>query len=218
MTIEEMIKKCRVCVILRNLPMEIFPEYVKSVYQGGARMFEVAMNSDNSEEQIAYLKNEFGDRAYVGAGTVITKERAKKAQKAGAQFFLSPSSDKEVLDFCGERKIPFLPGVMTPTDISFCLSYGYKVMKLFPFRSLSENYIKDLSGPFEEAKFVAVGGVGADNVINVFNQGYIGVGIGTNLVPLECFSEKDWKQCENRVHDLICKIDAFLTAKYGVQE
>lgn len=206
MTIEEMIKRYKVCAILRNLPMDIFPEYVKSIYRGGIRMFEVAMNSDNAEKQVTYLRKEFGDDICVGAGTIITKERGKRAQKAGAQFFLSPSSDKEMLDFCIKESIPFLPGVMTPTDISLCLSYGYKVMKLFPFKSLPENYIKNLHGPFNDAKFVAVGGVGIDNIDAVFAQGCIGVGIGNNLVSREYIRMKDWEKAEKMTYDLMRKV------------
>lgn len=216
MTIEEMITKCRVCAILRNLPMDIFPEYVSAIYRGGVRMFEVTMNSENAEIQIAYLKTNLGDDVYVGAGTVTTRERAGKALGAGAQFFLAPSSDKGILDYCSKRKIPFLPGVMTPTDISLCLSYGYNVMKLFPFRSLPKNYIKDLKGPFAEAEFVAVGGIGADNIDLVFNQGYIGAGIGSNLIPSDYIKQKDWGRSEKVVYDLMYNIKSILQVESGV--
>lgn len=215
MAIEEMIKKCRVCAILRNLPMDIFPEYASAVYRGGIRMFEVTMNSENAEQQIAFLRSNLGGGVYVGAGTVTTKERAEKALGAGAQFFLAPSSDKDILDYCNKRKIPFLPGVMTPSDISLCLSYGYNVMKLFPFRSLPENYIKDLKGPFDETEFVAVGGVGAENIDLVFRQGYIGAGIGSNLIPIDDIRQKDWGRSEKVVYNLMDKIDSILFAESG---
>ena len=140
----EIITKNPICAILRHVEQAQLIPYAQAVYDGGVRMFEVALNSEGAYKQIEMLREHFGDTAYVGAGTVINQERCEKSMKAGAQFFLTPSTTISTLEFCAEHQIPLLPGVMTPTDVAICLSYGYTTMKLFPAGDLPMNYIKSL--------------------------------------------------------------------------
>lgn len=52
----------------------------------------------------------------VGAGTVLTIEQVDKAVAAGAKFIVSPGFDPEIVDYCIEKEIPVLPGVVTPSE------------------------------------------------------------------------------------------------------
>lgn len=157
------------------------------------------MNTPDAEKQIREVKTEFGDDIMVGAGTVINVERAKRAREAGAEFFLSPSTDVEVMKYCRQENISLLPGVLTPTDVSICLSYGYDMLKLFPAGDTAPGYIKSLKGPLNEADFVAVGGVSPDNMASFFEQGFVGVGIGSSLVPKSMLEEGRWADITHEV-------------------
>lgn len=180
---------------MRNVPTKKAVAYARACYQGGVRMFEVAMNTPEGAEQIAMLRQEFREDAedvYVGAGTVIDLERCKAAEEAGAQFFLTPNTAVGTLQYCKERGIPLLPGVLTPTDVGICLDYGYNIMKLFPAGDMPMSYIKSLKGPFDGTQYVAVGGVRLENVADFIKAGFIGVGIGSNLIPKELVEAEDW--------------------------
>lgn len=204
---KEILKDNKICAILRNVPLEKTVDYAKAVYNGGVRMFEIAMNSNDAVEQIKMLRDEFKDTAYIGAGTVITQERCEAANKAGAQFFLTPSTTEGTLRYCKEHNIKLLPGVMTPTDVAICLEYGYSVMKLFPACDLPKGYVKDLKGPFDELELVAVGGVNIENVKEYLNQGFIGVGIGSNLIRKEYQEKNRWKEASDEIRSLIDSIN-----------
>lgn len=189
---KEILQDNQICAIMRNVPTPKALPYAKAAYRGGIRMFEVAMNTAEGARQIEMLRQEFGDAVYVGAGTVINEERCKAAEEAGAQFFLTPNVAKVTLQYCKDRGIPLLPGVLTPTDVGICLDYGYDIMKLFPAGDMPMSYIKSLQGPFDGTEYVAVGGVKLENIADFMKAGYIGAGIGSNLIPKDMVRTDDW--------------------------
>ena len=199
----ELCLKHPICAILRNVPLEETEDYARAVFEGGVKMFEVALNSDDALSQIILLKKIFGEEAAVGAGTVTTPERCRIALDSGAEFVLTPSVNKDTIEFCLKHAIRILPGVMTPTDVDVCLSYGLNTMKLFPAGDLPENYIKSLKGPFDGTEYVAVGGVNAGNIGNFFERGFIGVGMGQNMVPREYVEKKQWEEASAYVRGLV---------------
>ena len=181
-----------ILAIMRNVPTEKVLNYAGAILEGGIRFFEVALNSKDALEQIALLRKHFGDRAHIGAGTAITIERAKAAVEAGAEFLLAPSTDEDVLSWCRDNGVSIMPGALTPSDVSKCLRYGFPVIKLFPAGDMPRNYIKSLKGPFDDTDYVAIGGVSRENMADFFAQGYIGVGMGSNVIPKEMVEKNDW--------------------------
>lgn len=193
----------KICAIMRNVPLEKTLDYAEAVYNGGIRMFEVAMNSHDAVRQIEMMRGRFGDEAYVGAGTVITQARCEAARQAGAQFFLTPSATVGTMEFCRRYDIPLLPGVLTPTDVAVCLEYGYSIMKLFPAGDMPPSYIKSLKGPFDGTEYVAVGGVSVDNIGDFLAQGFIGVGIGSSLIPKEYVKNNEWEKASEHIRKIV---------------
>jgi len=202
----QIIKDNPIISIIRNLPMELTIDYANAVYKGGIKVFEIACNSPHAYEQISLLHSHFGSDAIIGAGTVTDMERAQKARKAGAQFFLSPSTNATILEYAMQMEIPMLPGVMTPTDVEVCYNLGYKVYKLFPAASLPFNYIHNLKGPFDDTEYVAVGGVTKENLPLFFKNGFIGAGIGSNLVPKEYIASNNWEAAAQYVAEIVASI------------
>lgn len=193
----------KICAIMRNVPLEKTLDYAEAVYNGGIRMFEVAMNSHDAVRQIEMMRERFGDEAYVGAGTVITQARCEAAREAGAQFFLTPSATVGTMEFCRRYDIPLLPGVLTPTDVAVCLEYGYSIMKLFPAGDMPPSYIKSMKGPFDGTEYVAVGGVSVDNIGEFLAQGFIGVGIGSSLIPKEYVKNNEWEKASEHIRKIV---------------
>lgn len=193
--------------ILRNVPLETTLYYAGAIVAGGGSFFEVALNSPHALEQIAMLREAFGDRATIGAGTAITVDRAKAAVDAGAQFLLAPSTDPDVLAWCRDNGVAIMPGALTPSDVSVCLRYGFDVIKLFPAGDMPRGYIKSLKGPFETTDYVAIGGVKLENAADFMAQGYLGIGISGTLMPKEALQAGDWDACSAHVAAILsaCK-------------
>ena len=191
-----------VLAIMRNIPTEKVLNYVGAAIEGGVGFFEVALNSKDAYEQIKLLKKNF-QNIPIGAGTAITVERAKAAIEAGADFLLSPSTDENVLAYCQKNQIAIMPGALTPSDVSKCLRYGFPVIKLFPAGDMPMGYIKSLKGPFDETEYVAIGGVKKENMAQFFQQGYLGVGIGSNIIPNDMIQRNAWEEASAYVAELV---------------
>lgn len=200
------LKKSPIIVIYRNVPLEITIPYTQAVLSGGITAFEVALNTPHALEQIRLMKREFGEQITIGAGTATDLRLCHDALSAGASFLLSPGSNPEVLRFCSQNQIRFMPGVMTPSDVELCVNHGFHVLKLFPAGDLPAGYIKSLKGPFDTTDYVAVGGVKADNITGFLASGFIGVGIGSNLVPKEVMERKDWAAATTHIIKLVSSI------------
>ena len=102
---------------------------------------------------------------YIGAGTVINAEQAKRAIEAGAQFIVSPGLSAEVAEVCKNANVPYFPGCATPTEIMQAISLGINTIKFFPANVYGGlNAIKALSAPFPQVKFLPTGGVDMNNI------------------------------------------------------
>ena len=110
------------------------------------------------------------------------------------------------MEFCRRYDIPLLPGVLTPTDVAVCLEYGYTIMKLFPAGDMPPSYIKSLKGPFDGTEYVAVGGVDAGNIKTFLDNGFIGAGIGSNLIPKEYVKNDAWDKASEYVKGIVGSI------------
>lgn len=207
MNMKDIVLKNPLLAILRNIPDDLILNYARAIINGGVKFFEVALNSKNALSQISLLKKTFGSDALIGAGTAITPERAKSAIEAGASFLLSPSTDEAVLAYCRDNNIPFLPGALTPSDVSLCVRYGFNVIKLFPAGDMPKGYIKSLKGPFDNTDYVAIGGVNAENAADFIKQGYIGVGLGSAIIPKEFAQNGEWDRASNYIADLLKKLN-----------
>jgi len=196
-------KENKIIAILRNIPFEKTIDVVKVAYLEGIKTFEVSLMSNKSIKQIEEIRNYFGTKIIIGAGTVVNIDLVKASLDVGTDFILSPSSDEKVLDFCRINSVNLIPGVFSPSDVSLCISYGYNLLKLFPANIFPINYIKDLKGPFPKTEYIAVGGVNEKNYKEFLNAGFIGVGIGSNLFPKEFISNNDWKGLQKNISKYI---------------
>lgn len=132
--------------------------------RGGLPVAEICFRTDCAEEAIRLAAAKF-PQMLVGAGTVINGEQCRRALAAGAKFIVSPGLSAEVAKVCQEENVPYLPGVVTPTEIMQALSLGLTQLKFFP----AGNYgglktIKALSAAFPQARFMPTGGVSLENV------------------------------------------------------
>ncbi|MDR1533832.1 MAG: aldolase [Planctomycetota bacterium] len=205
MEMREAFGKSPALAIMRNIPLEKTLPYAQAAYEGGIRLFEVALNSPGALEQIAMIRKRLGGDAEVGvgAGTVLAIDAARAALAAGAAFLLAPSCPAELLAWCRENRIAFLPGVLTPSEAGFCLSHGFKVMKLFPAGDMPRGYAKSLKGPFAESDYVAIGGVTPANAPEFLKAGYLGVGLGGNLISQDCLANDRWNLAAEGIANML---------------
>ena len=137
---------------------------LQALVDGNLPVAEITFRTACAEEAIRLGVKTFPNM-YIGAGTVINVEQAKRAIDAGAKFIVSPGLSDEVAEYCVKNGITYYPGCVTPTEIMKAISYGLKVVKFFPAQVYGGlKAIKALAGPFPQIKFLPTGGVDANNL------------------------------------------------------
>ena len=137
---------------------------MKALRDGGINCAEITFRTACAEDAIKEAVKAFPDMN-VGAGTVINREQAEKAVKAGAKFIVSPGLSESVAEFCKEKGITYYPGCVTPTEIMRAIELGITVVKFFPANVYGGlKALKALSAPFPQIKFIPTGGVDLTNL------------------------------------------------------
>ena len=181
------VRENKIIAILRKVPCEVFADTVKALYDGGIRMMEVTFDPagvvpmDTTCKQIKYIADNYQDIA-PGAGTVLTVEQVEKAHEAGAQYIISPNTNEVVIKKTVELGMVSMPGAFTPSEAVNANLWGADFVKLFPIGKMGTGYVKDISAPLSNIKFLAVGGINDANLKEYLDAGCSGVGVGSALV------------------------------------
>ncbi|WP_203268037.1 bifunctional 4-hydroxy-2-oxoglutarate aldolase/2-dehydro-3-deoxy-phosphogluconate aldolase [Streptococcus uberis] len=171
-----------VVAVVRADTSEKAKKIVDAIIAGGVKSIELTYSVPQANDVIKELKDKYKDKGLIiGAGTVLEPISARLAIIAGAQFIVSPCFDKEVAKLCNLYQVPYIPGVLTPTEAKTALEYGSEVIKLFPGDISGAKMIKDLKGPFPDLNILPSGGVNVDNIADWIKSGATMVSAGTSL-------------------------------------
>ena len=168
--------------ILRGLtPQDALPVGA-ALFDAGFRALEVPLNSPQPLESIALLAREFGDRALVGAGTVLTPDQVSQVKDAGGKLIVMPHGDTTVVRAAKAAGMVCTPGVATPTEAFAALAAGADALKLFPAEQLPPSVLKAWSSVLPKGTaLLPVGGITPDNMAPYRKAGAAGFGIGSAL-------------------------------------
>ncbi|MET7392180.1 bifunctional 4-hydroxy-2-oxoglutarate aldolase/2-dehydro-3-deoxy-phosphogluconate aldolase [Dactylosporangium sp. NPDC005572] len=161
--------------ILRGVPVARALELARAVWDSGLGVVEVPIQT---VEAVEVLRSLAAQGPPVGAGTVRSPEQVAIAAEAGAAFTVAPGFAAEVARASQDAGLPHLPGVATATDVHHALKAGCGWLKAFPAGSLGPGWLREMRGPFPEARFVATGGVGAHNARDYLDAGAAALGVG----------------------------------------
>ena len=157
---------------------------------------EITFRTEAAEKAIKVFAKNFPD-FLVGAGTVLSTEQADKAIAAGAKFIVSPGLNPKVVEHCIKSGYPIIPGVSTAGEIEQAMSFGLEVVKFFPAEAAGGlKFIKALSAPYPNIKFMPTGGINAQNIAEYAAFSKVIACGGSWMVSKELISSKDFKKIE----------------------
>ncbi|MBN1117926.1 MAG: bifunctional 4-hydroxy-2-oxoglutarate aldolase/2-dehydro-3-deoxy-phosphogluconate aldolase [Bacteroidales bacterium] len=195
-----------ILAIFRGIGIEHVQSLVKSCIDAGLDSIEVTMNTENASSIIEEFKQISGNRLQVGAGTVLSESDLANALSAGAEFIVTPVVNKNVIVTCRDKNIPVFPGALTPTEIWEAWQYGAEMVKVFPAGVFGPKYLKDLHGPLNEVKLMAVGGVNSETIVDYFKAGASAVAIGGSIFSKERLEKKQFNLITEDLKNLVAKI------------
>lgn len=177
----ERIVRAGILPIARRVPSSVLAAAAAVLRQGGVDVIEVTMDSADAVEAIRKLRSA-KDALVVGAGTVRSREAARQAVEAGAQFLVTPHVDAAVAEEARRLEVPVILGAMTPTEISQAQALGSTLVKVFPAASLGPDYLRQVLAPLREVRLLPTGGITAANAAEFIRAGAAAVGVGSSLL------------------------------------
>lgn len=151
---------------------------IKKLISKGINCIEITLRTDCAVKAIRMAKHHYGNKFSVGAGTVINKNQIDEVIEAGADFIVLPGLFPELKVKLDQCNTPFLPGVMTASEIMQAMDYGWDTFKLFPVNLVGGlTGIKTFATVFPSLKFCPTGGINKDNFNDYLsNNSVISVG------------------------------------------
>lgn len=181
-TLDEAMEAMPLVAILRGVGPEDAVEIAQRLVDEGMTIVEVPLNSPDPFRSIAAIAEAVGDRALVGAGTVLSPGQVASVKDSGGRLIVMPHSDPAVIRASVEAGLPVVPGVMTPTEAFAALANGANALKLFPGELIAPKVVKALMAVLPKGtKVIPTGGVDAGNLADYWEAGVSGVGIGGAL-------------------------------------
>lgn len=169
-------------------------DLAQALFDGGVRVLEVTLRTPRALDALAAIRAALPE-LLVGAGTLIHTEQFLEARDAGAQFAVSPGCTERLAAAAEDSGLPYLPGVMTPSEVLLALEYGYRSLKLFPANgNTSVKMLKSFKGPFTGIRFCPTGGVTPDNLLSFLRLPNVACVGGTWIAPDNLIRARAWDQ------------------------
>lgn len=171
--------------VIRARSLEQAVQLSLALHRGGIECLEVTMTVPSGVEVIAKLSEALGDRALVGAGTVLSVEKAERCLKAGARFLVSPGYVPGLIDAAHAAEAPAMIGALTPSEVIAAWREGADFVKVFPCSALGgASYLKALEAPLPDVKLLPTGGVSLKTMADYVAAGAVALGVGAALADV----------------------------------
>ena len=167
---------------------EVVKKVVKACYDGGARVFEFTNRGDYAHEVFAEVSKwalSTCPEMIMGAGSVVDSGTASLYIQLGANFIISPSLNIEMAKICNRRKIAWIPGCATLSEIHKAEELGCEIVKIFPGNEIGgPSFAKSVLAPSPWSSLMPSGGVNPskENLEAWFAAGVVCVGMGSKLI------------------------------------
>jgi len=195
--------------VLRLPSAELVIRAVEVLLAAGVSVCEVTMTVPGAVGVIRQLVDRFGDRALVGAGTVLSADDALACIDAGASFIVSPGFDLPTLTAAHSHDIAVLPGALTPTEVITAWKAGADMVKIFPCSAVGgAKYLKALKGPLPQVKMLPTGGITPATAHEYIAAGASALGIGSELVDRAALEAGRDGELTGRAYELVAAIQA----------
>ena len=181
--IAEILADAPLVAILRARDASRFEPAVRVLHRAGIRAVEVTLTTTGAVDCIRHLRSVMPPELLVGAGTLRSRADVLAAREAGAQFFVSQTASRELRKAAAELSVEYIPGALTPTEVSKCRAHGAGIVKISPVGPVGGvSYVRELLAPMPDAQVFATGDVLLEDVIGYLDAGAAMVGLSRHLL------------------------------------
>ncbi len=196
-----------VAVVRTQQPAQVIP-LCAALVEGGLTALEITFTVPNACEVVAAVVKEFGARATVGVGTVLTTSQLNAALDAGAEFFVTPILRPELVPLAHAAGRPIMLGAYTPTEAQLAHEAGADFVKLFPADNHGPKGVRAFRAPLPHLRIVPTGGVTLVNAGEFIKAGCAAIGVGSTLLTSEILARNDWPALHKLAADYVAAVQA----------
>ena len=203
------INENKIVPVFYNSDIDISINVMKALHKGGIKVLEFTNRGDFAWEVFNKLEKycrEYLPDMILGAGSISDETMANMYISSGSNFIVGPLTNKDVALACNRKKVPYMPGCLTPSEISKAEELGCDVVKVFPADSVDgPSFIKSVLAPMPWSWIMPTGGVDMEEegLKNWLNSGVFSVGVGSKLFTSEIIKNKDWGLLESQSKKLV---------------
>jgi len=182
MTLDDALAQTPIVAILRGVTPDEIVAHAEALLAEGVQALEIPLNSPDPLVSVERARAALGERAVVGAGTVLEPSAVEAAARSRAQFIVSPNTDPAVIGACVRCGLPALPGFGTASEAFAALAAGANLLKLFPASTYGPGHLRALTAVLPPGTpLYPVGGVGPPVMAEWLAAGASGFGLGSDL-------------------------------------
>lgn len=195
--------------IFYNASPEITGNVARACAVGGCRLLEFTNRGDLAPEVFKELSRYCSEELpemILGVGTVLDEATAALYVAYGANFVVSPVFNAAVARFCNRRKIAYVPGCGSVSEISYAEEFGVEIVKVFPGNSVGgPDFVRSILGPLPWARIMPTGGIKAtpESITTWFKAGVTAVGIGSDLIQKELLETGNYDAISARTAEVL---------------
>jgi 2-dehydro-3-deoxyphosphogalactonate aldolase len=173
---------CPLVAIIRGVTPDESADVGEALYEAGIRIIEVPLNSPEPLKSIERLSKRLGDRAMVGAGTVLEAGQVAEVKAAGGQLIVSPNTNVDVIAASASAGLVSCPGYFTPSEAFAALAAGAHALKLFPAEAATPALVKAQRAVLpKDVPILVVGSVKPELMAAWLEAGANGFGLGSGV-------------------------------------
>lgn len=192
-----------------NNEVESAIELARACSRAGARVVEFTNRGERAYPVFAALVEQIArtDPAVIlGVGSIMDAPTAALFLAAGANFIVGPSFNPEIARLCNRRKVLYIPGCATETEIANAEEYGAEICKIFPGEAVGgPRFVKAVMAPCPWHRLMPTGGVDATeaSVSEWITSGAAAVGMGSKLITSQAVRDKDYDSIQMKASECI---------------
>ena len=202
------IMELRMVPLFYHSDFQVAKNILQACYNGGARLIEFTNRGDFAIEVFSKLIK-FASKELpgmiVGIGSVTDSAAASQYMLLGANFVVTPVLREDIAIVCNRRKVLWIPGCGSLSEIAKAEEMGCEFIKLFPGNVYGPDFIKSVKAPQPWSSIMPTGGVSIEqsNLLGWFKAGADCVGLGSKLISKEILINQDFKKLEKNVLDTL---------------
>ena len=191
----------RISAIIRTQDETLARDAMKAAVAGGIRLAEFTLTTPGALDLITEFAED--PDLLVGAGTVLTREQAQDAVKAGAQFLVAPTCELSLISEARALDVASIPGTFTPTEMLTAHRAGADFVKLFPAPADVADYVRSTLLPLPELRIFPTAGVFLENFVDILQAGAAGVAFVRSLFEPEWMDARNFAAIERRAQQVM---------------